>query len=66
MVSAAPIITQPLHQPVGEKRVVFRGLDWQRYQALRDILSLDTGNAQVNQRIASPIENRNIHFTYLN
>ncbi|MDV3349137.1 Uma2 family endonuclease [Leptolyngbyaceae cyanobacterium CCMR0082] len=49
MVSVAPIISQPVPQPVGEKRFLFRELDWQRYQMLRDTLSRD----------------RNIRFTYM-
>ena len=49
MVSVAPIISQPVPQPVGEKRFLFRELDWQRYQLLRDTVSRD----------------RNIRFTYL-
>lgn len=58
MVSVAPIISQPVPQPIGEKRLVFRSLNWQRYQALREILSRD--------RDSSSVENRNIHFTYSN
>ncbi|EKU99289.1 hypothetical protein Lepto7375DRAFT_1315 [Leptolyngbya sp. PCC 7375] len=49
MVSVAPIISQPVPQPVGEKRFLFHELDWQRYQLLRDTLSRD----------------RNIRFTYM-
>ncbi len=41
MVSVAPIISQPVPQPVGEKRFLFRALDWQHYQILRDTLSRD-------------------------
>lgn len=48
MVSATPLVSQPLPQPIGEKRFVFRSLDWQRYQTLREMLSHD----------------RNIRFTY--
>ena len=48
MVSVAPIVPQPIPQPVGEKRFLFRSLDWQRYQTLRKTLSRD----------------RNIRFTY--
>ncbi|MEM9212978.1 MAG: Uma2 family endonuclease [Cyanobacteria bacterium P01_F01_bin.150] len=66
MVSVVPIITQPVPKPVGEKRLVFRDLDWQRYQALREILSRGPGNAQGTQGPAPSIVNRNIHFTYLN
>jgi len=48
MVSAKPIISQAIPQPIGEKRFVFHSLDWQRYQALRQTLSYE----------------RNIRFTY--
>ncbi|NEQ95872.1 MAG: Uma2 family endonuclease [Cyanothece sp. SIO2G6] len=57
MVSIAPIISQPVPQPVGEKRMLFRGLNWQRYQTLRQALSRD--------RAASRMANGNIRFTYL-
>ncbi|NES25630.1 MAG: Uma2 family endonuclease, partial [Symploca sp. SIO3E6] len=49
MVSVAPIISQPVPQPVGEKRFLFRSLDWQRYQMLRETLNRD----------------RNIRFIYM-
>lgn len=49
MVTVAPIISQPVPQPVGEKRFLFRSLDWQRYQTLRQTLSRE----------------RNVRFTYL-
>ena len=39
MVSTAPIVPQPIPQPIGERRVVFRHLNWQRYQAIRHALS---------------------------
>ena len=39
MVSAVPLIKQPIPQPVGEQRVVFRSLDWQGYLAIRRSLS---------------------------
>ncbi|MBE9138235.1 Uma2 family endonuclease [Nodosilinea sp. LEGE 07088] len=52
MVSVAPIVPQPIPQPIGERRLLFHSLDWQRYQTLRDILSRNG-------------DNRNIHFTYL-
>ena len=48
MVSTAPLVIQPVPQPVGEKRVVLRSLNWQRYQALRETLGTE----------------RNIRFTY--
>ncbi|MGB3613668.1 MAG: Uma2 family endonuclease [Elainellaceae cyanobacterium] len=31
----SPLIVQPIAKPVGERRVVFQGLDWQRYQTIR-------------------------------
>lgn len=49
MVSTAPIIPQPIPQPVGERRVVFRSLNWQRYQMLRQALG----------------HSRNAHLTYV-
>lgn len=49
MVSVAPIISQPPPPPIGEKRFLFRSLDWQRYQTLRQTLS----------------QERNVHFTYM-
>lgn len=36
--SIPPIVAQPVAKPVGEKRVVFRGLDWQRFQTIRQAL----------------------------
>lgn len=39
MVSAAPLIKQPIPQLVGERRVVLRLLDWQSYLAIRQALS---------------------------
>lgn len=57
MVSVAPIIAQPVPPPVGEKRLLFQSLDWQRYQTLREMLSRDGA--------ASPVKNRNLRFTYL-
>lgn len=41
MVSAAPLIKQPVPQPVGEQRVVLRSLTWQGYLAVRQSLSPD-------------------------
>lgn len=41
MVSTAPLISQPIPQPVGEKRVLFRALDWSRFQLLRQAISRD-------------------------
>ncbi|MGP1385240.1 MAG: Uma2 family endonuclease [Thainema sp.] len=57
MVNVAPLVSQPVAQPVGEKRLLFHSLTWQRYQTLRETLCCDRG--------ASPLENRNIRFTYL-
>ena len=57
MVNVAPLVSQPVAQPVGEKRLLFHSLTWQRYQTLRETLCRDRG--------ASPLENRNIRFTYL-
>ncbi len=57
MVSVAPLVSQPVPQPVGEKRLLFHSLDWQRYQALREMLCQARG--------VSSLENRNIRFTYL-
>ena len=42
------LVPQAIPQPVGEKRIVFRALDWSRYQALRKTLGGD----------------RNVRFTY--
>ncbi|MBF2001495.1 MAG: Uma2 family endonuclease [Synechococcales cyanobacterium M58_A2018_015] len=33
-----PIVAQPVPLPVGEKRVVFRGLKWQEYKAIQQAL----------------------------
>ena len=49
MVSVAPIISQPVPQPIGEKRFLFHSLDWQRYQTLREALN----------------QERNVRFTYM-
>ncbi|NEQ51753.1 MAG: Uma2 family endonuclease [Leptolyngbya sp. SIO3F4] len=49
MVSVAPIISQPVPPPVGEKRLLFRSLNWQHYQRLRDTLN----------------QNRSVRFTYM-
>ncbi|MEL6401514.1 MAG: Uma2 family endonuclease [Cyanobacteria bacterium J06626_4] len=57
MVSVAPIVSQPVPQPVGEKRIVFYSLDWHRYQTLRMTLSRDSE--------AGSRENRSLRFTYL-
>lgn len=57
MANVAPLVSQPIAQPIGEKRLLFHSLTWQRYQTLRETLYRDRG--------ASPLENRNIRFTYL-
>ncbi|NEP59714.1 MAG: Uma2 family endonuclease [Symploca sp. SIO2G7] len=49
MVSVVPIISQPVPKLVGEKRFLFRSLNWQRYQMLRETLH----------------QERNIRFTYM-
>jgi Uma2 family endonuclease len=41
MVSTAPLIQQPIPQPIGERRVVLRLPSWQGYKALRETLSHD-------------------------
>ncbi|MGD1906098.1 MAG: Uma2 family endonuclease [Leptolyngbyaceae cyanobacterium] len=41
MVSAAPLVRQPVPQPVGEQRVVLRSLTWLGYLAVRQSLSPD-------------------------
>lgn len=43
-----PIVAQPIPLPVGEKRVVLRGLNWQNYKAIQQALG----------------ERRNAHLTY--
>lgn len=48
MVNAAPIVSQPIPQPIGEKRLVFHSIDWPRFVTLREALSHD----------------RNVRFTY--
>lgn len=50
MVGVAPIVSQPVPQPIGEKRLLFRSLNWPRYQNLRETLG----------------QSRNIRFTYMN
>ncbi|MGB7416743.1 MAG: Uma2 family endonuclease [Thermosynechococcaceae cyanobacterium] len=41
MVSTAPLVKQPVPQPIGEQRVVLRSLTWQGYLAVRQSLSPD-------------------------
>lgn len=36
--SIPPIVAQPVAKPIGERRIVFRYLDWQRYQTIRQAL----------------------------
>lgn len=38
MVNAPPIVPQPIAKPIGEKRVVFQNLDWQRYQMMQQAI----------------------------
>ncbi|MGF1496125.1 MAG: Uma2 family endonuclease [Elainellaceae cyanobacterium] len=38
MVSTSPLVPQPIAQPIGERRVLFRNLDWQRYQMIRQAI----------------------------
>lgn len=49
MSSSIPLVSQPVPQPVGEKRLLFRSLNWQRYRALRETIGRD----------------RHLRFTYL-
>ncbi|MEM6253141.1 MAG: hypothetical protein AAF821_09480 [Cyanobacteria bacterium P01_D01_bin.156] len=39
MVSAVPLVKQPIPKPVGEQRVVLRSLIWQSFVAMRQSLS---------------------------
>ncbi|EKV00386.1 hypothetical protein Lepto7375DRAFT_2495 [Leptolyngbya sp. PCC 7375] len=41
MVSAVPLVKQPVPKPVGEQRVVFNSLTWQGFLAMRQSLSPD-------------------------
>ncbi|MGC1306680.1 MAG: Uma2 family endonuclease [Phormidesmis sp.] len=60
MVSTAPLIAQPISPPVGEKRIVLRQLNWQRYQTIRRQLSPDRNTrltyAQGSLEITMPLE----------
>ena len=60
MVSAAPLITQPVPPPVGERRMVFRSLTWQRYQTLRQVIGFDRSvrftYAQGTLEVTMPLE----------
>jgi Uma2 family endonuclease len=38
-----PIVAQPVAKPIGEQRVVFRDLDWQRYQTIQQALGQHSG-----------------------
>ena len=55
MATVAPLVSQPIAPPMGEKRLLIHGLTWQRYQVLRDTLC----------RGAYPLETRNLRFNYL-
>jgi Uma2 family endonuclease len=44
-----PLVVQPIPVPLGEKRVVLSGLDWQRYKTIQQTLG----------------ERRNVHLTYV-
>ena len=57
MANVAPLVPQPIAQPLGERRLLFHSLTWQRYQTLRETLCRDRG--------ASSPENRNLRFIYL-
>lgn len=41
MVSAPPLVKQPVPQPMGERRVVLRSLTWEGYQSIAKLLSPD-------------------------
>lgn len=45
MVNVAPLVTQPIAQPIGEKRLLFHSLTWQRYQTRRATLCRDRGTS---------------------
>ena len=38
MAIASPLVSQPIAQPVGERRVVFQNLNWQRYLLFRQAI----------------------------
>jgi len=38
MVGTPPLVAQPVARPIGERRVAFRGLDWQRFLSVRQAL----------------------------
>ena len=40
---STPLVSQPVASPIGERRMVFRDLDWQRYQAIRQALGHHRG-----------------------
>ena len=60
MVSAAPLVKQPVPQPIGEQRVVLRSLTWQGYLAVRQSLSPDRNTrltySQGTLEITMPLE----------
>lgn len=39
MVSTLPLVPHPVPRPIGEQRIIFHCLNWQRYQAIRHALS---------------------------
>ena len=60
MVSTASLVSQPVPQPIGEKRVVLRSLNWKRYQAIRQLLGPERNTrltyAQGVLEITMPLE----------
>ena len=60
MVSAAPLVQQPVPQPIGEQRVVLRSLTWQGFLAVRQSLSPDRNTrltySQGTLEITMPLE----------
>ncbi len=60
MVSAAPLVQQPVPLPIGEQRVVLRSLTWQGFLAVRQSLSPDRNTrltySQGTLEITMPLE----------
>ena len=60
MVTAAPLVKQPVPQPVGEQRVVFHSLTWESFLAVRQSLSPDRNTrltySQGTLEITMPLE----------
>ncbi len=60
MVSAPPLVTQPVPKPIGEQRVVFHSLTWQGFLAMRQSLSPDRNTrltyAEGTLEITMPLE----------